>query len=318
MNIKRIFSVLAINYADKQWWKRHIILRTSKWLYKHAEGFNVLSENWDHLIILDACRFDVFAEEIAKTQIYTRGKLEYRISSGSMTKEFLVNNFGTSKLKFDDIVYITANPFVDMLLKGKFYKIIPVWKDGWDYKRNTVLPKTMYEYTKRAIAQYPNKRLIVHFMQPHFPFLTLKLPGETGFAKHREAALQGVADWKDKTIWDLVENGRIPLDLVRKAYRENLKISLKYVEKIVRILGGRIVITSDHGEAFGEYLHRLIPLKVYGHPQNVRIEALVKVPWFVIEKPKRSPKNTSEKHRENYKLAVAIKKFVRERSSNYY
>ena len=47
---------------------------------------------------------------------------------------------------------------------------------------------------------------------------------------------------------------------------------------------GRVVITSDHSNAIGEKLHPLIPFKIYGHPHGrIRIEALVKVPWFITE-----------------------------------
>lgn len=291
--------LIANNYNSILWWKHTVIPHLSPLLYRDNEGFNVISEHWDHLIILDACRFDIFEEQIKKTGLCTQGKLEHRISKGSMTAEFLVNNFGTGK--FEDIIYITANPFVDMLLKGKFYKIISVWKDGWDNKLNTVHPKTMYEYTKVIHKEYPDKRLIIHFMQPHFPYLTLKLQDETGFSKHREAVLKGDQNWRDKTVWDLVEEGRLPLDVVKRAYCENLEIALRYVEELVKVLDGRIIITSDHGEAFGERLHKLLPIKVYGHIRGVRIEPLIKVPWLIIEKPRK------KRNRESLILKRTIK-----------
>lgn len=274
-------------------WRRNVAIKyVSLVLPSKDGGFSVTSENWDHLIILDACRFDVFSEEIKRTGIYDLGILEYKTSLGSMTKEFLLRNFRTGDFK--DIVYVTANPFVDMLLKGKFYRIIPVWKHGWDDRLNTVHPKTMYEYTLDAMKKYPDKRFIVHFMQPHFPYITLKVKEETGFAKHRKAVLTGKKHWDDKTIWDLVVEGKIPLERVKKAYIENLRIALKYVEQLVMRMDGKIVITSDHGEAFGEPLSRLLPIRVYGHPEGARIEALKKVPWFVIRKPKRSGKKAEE------------------------
>ncbi|NJE00444.1 hypothetical protein [Thermococcus sp. JdF3] len=285
--------------TDPHWWKNVFVWHVGPLVYRTNKGFSVMSEYWNHLIILDACRFDIFKEEIKKTRLYTQGKLEYRISKGSMTAEFLLNNFGEGKFK--NIVYITANPFVDMLLKGKFYKIIPVWKDGWDDNLNTVHPRTVYEYTKLALKEYPTKRFIIHFMQPHFPYLTLRLPEETGFSKHREAVLNGVMQWRDRTVWDLVAEGRLPIDIVEHAYRENLRIALKYVEKLVKILDGKIVITSDHGEAFGERLHRIIPINVYGHPKGIRINPLVKVPWLIIERPKK------RRDVESLRLKKAIK-----------
>lgn len=272
---------------DRDFWRnmvRNILINNvPKIVYRKNTGYYVLSEDWDYLIILDACRYDVFEQEFKRYNL--EGKLEYRISRGSSTPEFLVENFGDGK--FDDIVYITANPYVDMLLKRKFYRIISVWKDGWDYKLNTVHPKTVYQYTLRALERYPDKRFIIHFMQPHFPYLTFRPLGDTGFSKHREAVLEGQTKWRDRTIWDLVLENRVPLNKVKEAYRDNLRIALRYVELLVFHLGGKIIITSDHGEAFGEKLHPLIPLRIYGHPKNVRIPPLVKVPWVVINKPSK-------------------------------
>jgi len=52
---------------------------------------------------------------------------------------------------------------------------------------------------------------------------------------------------------------------------------LKYVEKLIKKLHGKIIITSDHGNCFGE-------LGVYEHPYGVHIPPLIDVPLFVIDK----------------------------------
>ncbi|NJE62097.1 LTA synthase family protein [Thermococcus sp. 21S7] len=295
---QKILSVKA-HWNNKIWWKDVMIDHISKIVYPTNNGFYVLSEDWDYLIILDACRFDIFSTVIKQSKLYHLGKLEYRISRGSMTAEFLIENF--SREKFEDIIYITANPFVDMLLKGRFYKIVSVWKDGWNEELKTVHPRDVYTYAIRTIEKYPTKRFIIHFMQPHFPYLTFRPQEDTGFSQHREAALNGKETWEDQTIWNLVQEGRVPLERVIKAYTENLRIALEYVEKLVTYLDGKIVITSDHGEAFGEPFHKLIPLKIYGHPRGTRIEPLVKVPWFIIEKPRQ------KKNPEALKVQKAIK-----------
>ena len=69
---------------------------------------------------------------------------------------------------------------------------------------------------------------------------------------------------------------------VLKAYMLNLFFALYYVEKLVKILPGKIIITSDHGEAFGEPLSRIFPLKVYGHPSRIRTPSLVQVPCLEV------------------------------------
>jgi len=73
-----------------------------------------------------------------------------------------------------------------------------------------------------------------------------------------------------------------PSEIV-KAYVINLFLVLQYVKKLSEILPGKIVITSDHGEAFGEKLHRWIPLRVYGHMSRIRTRSLTQVPYLIVE-----------------------------------
>ncbi len=302
IDVKGKVTRLKWGWRSKEFWKDVTILYSSKILYRRNRGSFVTSEDWDYLIILDACRYDVFKEEIKKRNM--RGELGYRISRGSATPEFLLENF--RKGNFRNIVYITANPYVNMLLKDKFYKIIPVWKDGWNEELNTVHPKTVYEYTLDALAMYPDKRAIIHFMQPHYPFITLKLRADTGIENLRRAALEGKNIWQETTVWSLVRAGLIAHEDAINAYRENLRIALNYVEKLLNILSGKIVVSSDHGEAFGEKLHPLIPIKVYGHYIGVKIEPLIKVPWLVVYNDTRSISQSEDG--EHLKIKRAVRK----------
>ena len=135
--------------------------------FKHViknKGTFVMNEDWDYLIILDACRYDMF-----KKVNYLDGKLEYRISRGSCTNEFLNENFKNKK--FPSIIYITGNPLVNYHIPDSFAKIVPVWRDGWNEEIGTVLPSTMLDYTLEINKKFPYKRLIIHFVQPHYPFI---------------------------------------------------------------------------------------------------------------------------------------------------
>ena len=71
-----------------------------------------------------------------------------------------------------------------------------------------------------------------------------------------------------------------------EAYTYNLLEALESVEKLLPSLqGDRVVISSDHGELFGEK-------KFYGHPADLAVEELVKVPWFKVDmKPYEEEKN---------------------------
>ncbi len=273
-------------------------------LFGRNNGTSILEEDWDNLIILDACRYDIFKKLIKEINI--PGRLEYRISRGSDTTEFLLKNFSRDKI-YNDIVYITANPFVNLLLKDKVYRIIPVWDFGWDYYLNTVPPQSVYFYTLKVIQKYPDKRLIIHFIQPHHPYINFKfISMENSLKQLRDEAKSDSSTIQrdfslslklnrllrvmvERKIYPLEFYVKIPKNLHLRAYVNNLKLVLPYVKKLVNVLPGKTVVTADHGEAFGEKLHPLLPIRVYGHLPEIRIPALVKVPWLVIEEQDKPP-----------------------------
>lgn len=133
----------------------------------------------------------------------------------------------------------------------------------------------MAEYTRWAAAQYPNKRLVVHFMQPHFPFLT----DETEFDKgHLES------DDDVFHMWMQLMTGQLELTAaeLRALFADNLRRALPAVERAIDLLDGRTVVTSDHGNMHGERSWP-IPVRVWGHPPGIYHPALVEVPWLISE-----------------------------------
>ena len=245
-------------------------------------GEKVLSEDWDQLIILDDCRFDTFEREFRRRNL--PGKLESRLSLGSWTGEFLVRNFPG---RYDDIVFVTANPFVDRYLNGKFHRIISVWKTYWDERYQTVLPGAVYRATLRVAEEYPDKRLIVHFLQPHHPYIALNFNDRT-MSLIRESI--GKGNLQLDTINNEPPNelylspiyGEFPLKKLIWAYEENLRIAIPYVELLLHKLRGKTIVTADHGELFGEPVTSLLPIKVYGHGVGRNLN-LIRVPWWAIK-----------------------------------
>lgn len=252
------------------------------------EGIDVMEQDWDNLIILDACRYDTFESRYNKFNI--RGDIYKVNSKASSSMEFMKKNFSNKILH--DTVYVTANPHVEHLEKDIFHRVIPLLDDDfWDSETDTVLPQTVVREAIRAKNEHPNKRLIVHFMQPHYPFL-----GETGEGvTHRGYnRSQQNPEHDVESIWAQLRYGNSSEDLcdVKRAYEENLDVVLAFVENLVDSITGRTVITADHGNFLGE---KLKPTKVreYGHPEYVTSPYLIHVPWFVIDSDER-PKIISE------------------------
>ena len=135
---------------------------------------NIMRESWDYLIILDACRYDYFERCYLN---FFQGELSKKISKGSCTSEWLDNSFPDY---YDDVIYITANPQINSVsqvcgfLAGEhFHTVHEVWKDGWDKQKQTVLPETLTHAALEIFRKTRNKRYIIHYLQPHAPYLTL-------------------------------------------------------------------------------------------------------------------------------------------------
>lgn len=133
---------------------------------------NIIQERWDYLIILDACRYDFFKKAYRQ---YLKGDLSKKISMGSCTDQWRNNTFTGY---YDDIVYISANPRIssdiavtDFKASDHFHKVHDVWKAGWDQERGTVLPETLTNRTFEIIGDTKDKRVIIHYLQPHAPYL---------------------------------------------------------------------------------------------------------------------------------------------------
>jgi hypothetical protein len=56
---------------------------------------------------------------------------------------------------------------------------------------------------------------------------------------------------------------------------------LPYIEDLLSELGGKTVVTSDHGNLLGERTSP-IPVRDWGHPLSLYAEELVSVPWVTF------------------------------------
>jgi len=245
----------------------------------NTDGVDVFEEDWDNLLILDACRYDMFANHHELP-----GRLESRISRGAATVEFLRGNFVDRSL--EDTVYVTANPQFYRnrdRLPTDLHDVINIWRtDGWDDEYQTVLPETVNEYALEAIDRYPHKRLVVHYIQPHYPFLG----SETSFDKNHLNLEQP----DEERVWDQLMTGRLNVDrdVLWQLYVDNLLHALPHAEALMTALSGKTVVTADHGNMLGERASP-VPIKEWGHPRGIYTKQLVKVPWLVYDEgPRRS------------------------------
>jgi len=247
-------------------------------------GENFIQKDWDNLIVLDACRPDFF-----KKYNPFEGEFSQKVSLGASSPEFFSYNF--RKRQFHDTVYVTGNTNIERISEDSVHKIIKTYAEtngvnkGW-------LPETTFEHALRTYNEYPDKRMVVHFMQPHAPYLgdhAKKLRRRV--AKRHQvrfrymdvigAETQKDADEHIRSLIDAFKYGYISQEQLGKVYAENLRIVFEYVEELLRDIDGKTVITSDHSESFGDFNG------IYGHKDYSLSKKLREVPWLVIDGDRR-------------------------------
>lgn len=209
---------------------------------------------WDYLIILDACRYDYFKEE-------WDGKVQCVKSPASETCSWLQRTFPD----YYPYTIHSTNPFINSKgighwryhAKDHFTRVVDLWNDLWNEEYGTVLPESVFEATRTA-----DPRSLVWFLQPHAPYIN----------QHRRCTSQEFLYWKPNN------KGKAHYEVgeLQQAYKANLREVLKWVQKLIDKLHGKIIVTSDHGELLGEY-------GKVGHPSNMNVPELRNVPWVVIK-----------------------------------
>ncbi|GCF13188.1 hypothetical protein Harman_11230 [Haloarcula mannanilytica] len=239
-------------------------------------GTNVFDREWDVLVVLDACRADAL-EAVVPAFDFLNGVDSLR-SVGSSSSEWLENTF-LGHPETARTVMVTGNTWTDRYLDADaFAALDEVWKYAWDDDLGTVPAAAI---TDRAIAHARERdpeRLVAHYMQPHHPFVPDPVAGDDGLARTGSHSNTG-------NPWVLLRRGEVSVERVRRAYRANLRHVLSEVATLLENVDGRVAITADHGNLFGEW-------GLYGHPMETPVPALLAVPWaetWGTDRETRSP-----------------------------
>lgn len=268
----------------------------------------IVREPWDFLVILDTCRYDIFKKVYG--EFFTDGKLRKAISPATWTREWLIKCFPG---KYDDIVYVSGNPNINSKFKmiskryvfeanKHFFKIVDVWNFGWDDTVGQVPPKNVNKAFHKYYLKYPKKRFILHYQQPHYPWISMGGEPKPFKKRYRTIYNHGVKGLKPYSLpvrilrkvpevfyWNTRKILNIPSKSNKEqyyrfhgrkgmiqAYTQELKLGLKYVNMLVEAIDGYWLITADHGEQLGER-------GKYGHPAGNRVREQLEVPWFEIK-----------------------------------
>jgi len=245
-------GLLGWVYAINQLWMA--VLRRMTPLQKDC--VNIFEREWDVCIILDACRADAMLEVEPECEFLSDGDEIWSV--GSTSSEWMRSTFTT---QFHDAIgetaYVTANPHSALLDWDRFAHVEPVYEYGWDNGLDTVPAEQVTDAAIEVARQDIADRLVVHYMQPHFPSVPRPIGHGEGF----------------ENVWKGLMIGRRSRDVVWDSYLENLRYVLDAVHLLLENVSGAVVITADHGNAMGEWW-------VYEHPVGIPLRSVRSVPWY--------------------------------------
>jgi hypothetical protein len=228
-------------------------------------GTPIYEHDWDVLLVLDACRADLMAEVADEYEFVDTGTT-YSVASSS--GEWIQKNFVDGG--YDDAAartaYVTGNPYSGRLLEEDDLALLDeVWRYAFDRELRTIPAPAI---TDRAVAvhrEYDPEYMVVHYMQPHHPFV------ENPLDKGLPLDEFGETPWDH--VWDRLRKGEVSRDEVWEGYADNLRHVLDSVETLLSSIDAdTVAISSDHANLLGEF-------GLYAHPTAVPLRPLKRVPY---------------------------------------
>lgn len=245
-------------------------------------GVNVYDRDWDALVVLDACRVDALRE--VADEYHFLGEVDSIQSVGSSSHEWMAHTFTEQQLmEIKRTAYTSPNGFSELCFVNHDYpprRAVPFgsfdwdvvsaadfglldinWNQGHDPALGIVPPRYMTDRAIHIGRETDFKRLIVHYYQPHKPYLA------GAIRENREPTAV------ESDPWGAIRRGEASREEVWELYLANLRLVLDEVALLVQNLDAETVaVTADHGDAFGEF-------GAYGHPEGFPHPATRRVPW---------------------------------------
>jgi hypothetical protein len=228
------------------------------------DAVNVYDRDWDVLVLLDCATIDMMTD-VADEYPFVDNVGEHT-STGTCSDEWMRHTFTAShREEMARTLHVTANTSSDRHLRDdRFLHLEEVWRDGWDETLGTIPARAVTDRAIRLHRELDPDRTIVHYMQPHLPFVTHDIESNT-------VTPVGVRG-EGLTLGELHDEG-YGRDTLWGASLDNLRYVLDDVELLLHSIDARdVVLSSDHGQAFGED-------GVWAHPCYTYVDVLKRVPW---------------------------------------
>ena len=277
-------------------------------------GTNILSTNFDLIVLLDTCRVDALREVADEYEFIDN--VDSRISVGGTSGEFIAATFRT---EYEDLIentaYLASNGYAKVILEegGRddfedmnvhvdsrfhspllFWDTVPaerlgrldhLWKyeskgdDGeFGHSEGHSPPEYVTDYGIDADRQGNYEKIILHYNQPHSPYTSNALKEQRPLEEYQKNPFEYIQKTGNKEV-------------VYQTYLDDLRSVLNEVETVLRNIDREnVLITADHGEAFGE-------LGIFGHSWGSVHPHVRRVPWVKTtakDKKEYEPKSVNE------------------------
>lgn len=230
----------------------------------------IFEEEWDLLVVLDACRLDLFEAVISddEAEYAAFSDVQSRTSVASTTTEWFQSAVQPADPQaLSNTAFVCGNPYTDEFLDPDSFAVLDeVWRYAWDDDRGTIPPDPVTDRAIQLARETDHDRYIVHYMQPHFPSLADDTDDGVALDRFGDVSM---------SVWDDLRFGFRTEASVRESYRDNLRRVLDSVALLLdNVDADRALVTSDHGNAIGEG-------GIYGHAAGIDHPALREVPVVV-------------------------------------
>ena len=238
------------------------------------------TEPWDALIVLDACRADLFREHCAPEAETVR-------SAARRTDHWYSSPIG-QLFRERHVLLFAGNPVVAReTWEWEEIERVDVWERAWGRHGPKDLPYVHPLVVNGFVAAWADlgrlrgRSVVVHQLAPHSPYIGDPSYELTWF---RHAMRHTEINKASRKATKYPTHVKIDWDLLRRAYVGNLRVAWEAARMLADRLardGRRVVITADHGDLLGETRDGLPEGKrCFGHQQEYRNKLLYEVPYL--------------------------------------
>ncbi|MDR5657393.1 hypothetical protein RH831_09395 [Halodesulfurarchaeum sp. HSR-GB] len=291
-----LYNKLLIKLGVKQWGKKGPSVKLAELRHKHRDypysTTSIWDYDWDLLVVLDACRPEWM--RAVKGEYDFINTIETIHSVGSHSEEWISNTFASEHSnQMAKSAYVTGNHYAEDLEHSALKEFKSAHDFGsWAYDSASPPANMITDLAIRTARQKEWSKLIVHYMQPHKPFLKRGNTREE-YTVDKESL--------GHLLYHRYFNGELTVADLHAAFTDNLRYVLEEVKLLLEnVHAPKTVITADHGQAFGED-------GLYDHIPGVKHPSVREVPWV-----KTSAKDTESLYPREYEAADYDNKTVQE------